>query len=304
MRRYLMLFVLTVAALVTIYAAAVVYQIGAPVRAEYWVRDARILKVHIAESATSPKLVILGGSSGLFAYDSAQIQQGIGRPAVNLAIHAGLSLDYMFDYTRPVLRPHDILLLAFEYETYSRRQSSSWYSSNIMAWDPQYFERLGAAAKLDLAVSVPGARIAKGVLAQMFHQRLEATRRLKAPAAVLAEAEVAWRDPSRMWNEPLYSIRRLDPHGDMQIDGASHDGPRRATSPSEYADVPSVWHRLKEFGDYCAQNKVQLFVIWPSLPPAHAAAMYSTMDRIEENVRRVGISTIGHPRDAVLDERF
>ena len=63
--RYLAILAAACLALALGYAALFEWQLGAPVAAEYWVRDARIAKLGAARALSGPKIVIVGGSNAL-----------------------------------------------------------------------------------------------------------------------------------------------------------------------------------------------------------------------------------------------
>ena len=61
--RYLLMFFVTGLVVIGVYAAAFVYQLGAPVEAEYWIPEMKIVKLYLARRMVRRKLVVLGGSN-------------------------------------------------------------------------------------------------------------------------------------------------------------------------------------------------------------------------------------------------
>jgi hypothetical protein len=304
--RYLLSFALTVVSVMGLYVIAFLFQVGAPVSAEYWLHDVIIVKRHIANAIPERKLVILGGSASLFGYDSAHIEHATGVRTVNLALHGGLSLDYLVAYARPLLRRGDTVLLTLEYEFYARGDYPSWFTSNVMAWDPEYFWRLPFMEKVDFASGVSAARVTNGVFAQVLRQRLHTSRGRgrRESRVVLSEMKEMWKDTSDRPRLRRYSFRRLNRHGDIQGNQGSSLPENYARPALQVHDDAPVWDDLRAFSEECKTLGVRLFIGWPPVPARDAPAMYAIMDRVHQYVKGLGIVTVGNPRDRVHDERF
>lgn len=79
-----------------------------------WIREITIRKEQAAAAAMSPKIAIVGGSGAHFGYSAQQISDLTGRPAVNLATHAGLGLEYILYRAKRSLNNGDWVVLAIE----------------------------------------------------------------------------------------------------------------------------------------------------------------------------------------------
>lgn len=64
------------------------------------------------------RILIVGGSSGLFSFDAELLEARLGRPVMNLGTHAGLGLRHLLADAREVARPGDFVLLALENSHY------------------------------------------------------------------------------------------------------------------------------------------------------------------------------------------
>jgi len=62
-----------------------------------------------------PSIVLFGGSSVAFGYDSELIEQMTGMPTINLGTHVGVGLKYMIDDCFPRLKRGDVLVFSPEY---------------------------------------------------------------------------------------------------------------------------------------------------------------------------------------------
>lgn len=63
----------------------------------------------------SPRILLVGGSNGLFGVDSKQLEQALGIPVYNLCLQADLGIPFFLDMTLAAARPGDIVLFSPEY---------------------------------------------------------------------------------------------------------------------------------------------------------------------------------------------
>lgn len=64
------------------------------------------------------RLVIIGGSNTRFSIHSQQLQDCLRMPVVNMGIHIGLGLNYMFEEVFDKLHSGDVLVVGAEYQHY------------------------------------------------------------------------------------------------------------------------------------------------------------------------------------------
>lgn len=69
------------------------------------------------DSTDSPRLILVGGSNWAFGIDSKTLEQQVGLPTVNMGLQAGLGRDFMLDEVLGRVRPNDIVVICFEYES-------------------------------------------------------------------------------------------------------------------------------------------------------------------------------------------
>jgi hypothetical protein len=308
---YLVTALATVLLLGGLYALAFVHQLGAPVAAEYWVPEAAVVKLATARSLPGPKIVVVGGSNALFGVDSALIERETRRPTVNLGLHAGLSLDYLLAIARPVLSPGDVVVLSLEYGYYETvNPSPSWFSSNIMAWDPGYLRGLRPAERLDFALSAAAKRVVNGAVAALYAPRLrQAHGRVVRPReALLEEARAVWRS-GRYGAEPVvYSFRSMDERGDIRNNaGAGYRDTLGALPASVFTYSAEPWERLQRFQEDCRRRGVRVVLSWPALPDrlgGDPAAIRRHLDAIRRQAAALGLASLGEPGEYFLDPRY
>ena len=69
-------------------------------------------------SVPGKRIVLVGGSNVAFGIDSLQIEKAIGRPVVNMGLHAGLGLCYNLASVRPLLHEGDSVFILAEYSNF------------------------------------------------------------------------------------------------------------------------------------------------------------------------------------------
>jgi hypothetical protein len=72
-------------------------------------------KAKLLETTPPPRILLVGGSSLAFGVNSAAIERALGRPVVNLGLHAGLGLDLALRQAERSLAQGDLVVLSPEY---------------------------------------------------------------------------------------------------------------------------------------------------------------------------------------------
>ena len=297
----------TAAVLGGLYTLMFLYQLGAPVAAEYWVYETKVAKLHVASRIKERKLVVLGGSSALFGIDSRRLEEATGLPTVNLAIHAGLWLPYVFDYAKPVLASGDVVILMLEYPYYgSPNPAASWFAGNVMAWDTPYVRNLGWIERLRLLLSVPAKRVANGVVAKLYESRLRQThgRLVRNPADIGREAEKIWEGKLYRERSFGYAFQNMNERGDMQHNRGTTYEPHRERRPAYARDAVET---IRAFADYCATRGMTLFIAWPAamrVPDLQDPAAQAVLAEVAASLRRTGLRVLGSPADFFAERRY
>jgi hypothetical protein len=77
-------------------------------------------KLALVRTQASPRVIFLGGSSAAFGIDSGLIGERLGLHPVNTGLHAGFGLDFFLDTVEPFVRTGDVVVLAPEYEAFTK----------------------------------------------------------------------------------------------------------------------------------------------------------------------------------------
>ena len=87
-------------------------------------------KVERLYSIEEPKVIIIGGSSVAFGYDTKLMEQHLGMPVVNFGLYASLGTKVMLDMAKDAIRKGDIVVLAPEMDA----QTLSLYFNGEALW--------------------------------------------------------------------------------------------------------------------------------------------------------------------------
>ena len=244
MRRYFFLSI-AVASIILVAPFSICFFLASPIPAEYWVREIVIVKERLANTIfSSPRIILLGGSSTLFSFDAQEVTRETGVPAMNMGLHGGLRLDRVLRVAEDVIRRGDILVLPLEPNFYScawLETWNDWQLRNALAWDRSYFENLPLSTRIKAIFSADTRQISIDILASKFGS-IVSPKDYAARLNALDPDEIIWArylSGEFRTKTMAYSAYNLDSQGDMQqTEGAYYTGP--AYSPKGPADICPV----------------------------------------------------------------
>lgn len=212
-KRFLLMFAGFTLCLLLTYLLLFNYQLGARVKAGWWVKNVYSYKTLVAENTPSPKILIVAGSNGLFGIDSAIIEQRTGMPVVNMAVHAALGLSYLYFNVKDYAREGDVVVIPLESASYFRGYND-WFVNNMLAWGKDdYLGRVPLGKLLEFIVHVPPMRILEGVAKQT------GVNPVLPRDVVVAQVRRALEDNDAD-RTSVYGHRSLNRWGDLLVDHA------------------------------------------------------------------------------------
>jgi hypothetical protein len=310
--KYVLYMVFTLAGLCGLYWIVFIYQLDAPVLAEYWIYDSRIVKEHIARSIQGQKLIITSGSNSFFGIDSALIEKETGIPTVNLATHAGLSVDYLLNDAKKYLQRNDIIILPLElYYYWVPSPYTTWFTSQIMAWDSGYFRTLNVLEQFRFVSSTPPQRILAGLLASVTSQSVGEKRKriLKRPDQILNMIRLAWTEDGYAPKE-IYSYLNINRHGDaVKSKESSYVEDTDYGLNRQFVPSTSTWETLKTFHSYCRSHGIGLYIAWPATMKNKALdfnsdAVQASLTEIRTRINELEIPILGDLREFTYERAF
>jgi hypothetical protein len=67
------------------------------------------------KNINSPKIIISGGSNLAFGVESKMLEEEFKMPVVNMALHAGLGVNFILEQLKQTIKQDDIVLISFEH---------------------------------------------------------------------------------------------------------------------------------------------------------------------------------------------
>ena len=147
---------------IAVFIALIYTQLGIPTESSHYIYDVTNAKEVIAAKKPGARLIIVGGSSALFGFNTELIEKETGVPSVNDGNAVGLNLEYRFYRLKKTVRPGDTILLALEYELYAEKPDYETIDNYVMSRDPGYFRQMSLADKIFMATRVPFKRFQLG----------------------------------------------------------------------------------------------------------------------------------------------
>lgn len=283
MKRFWLGAVLTVLVLSGLWLAGIERQLAAPTPGSRWVFEAYALKTAAANRAAGPRVLVVAGSNAMFGIDTAQLEAFWRRPAINLAVNAGLGLRYILETSKRVARAGDVIVLPMEYALYLDDGSpNAQIIDYAIARDPDYWRSLAWWQRLDFAVGLTPERWLQGL------------RRLPDPAI----------------SSGVYGGHHLDARGDQTHTSAADQSPAdleavRSARTWHYgaraARETGGWALLADYARWARKQGVCVVAVPAVLmydkrydQDPQEAAFYAGLPA---RLRATGITYLGLPRD-------
>lgn len=262
-------------------------QIGTATPTSRWVFDAYQLKLQAAAKITEPKVLVVAGSNAMFGIDSKQLSAYWQRPTINLAVNAGLGLDYILAQAQKAARRGDILILPLEYALYlDDGAANSQIIDYVIGRDPIYWNSLTQYQKTQFVLGMAPERWIQGL-----------RQPIDSPV-----------------NSGTYGAHHLDSVGDQTFSGREHQqehdraaiaiaaSPKKAWRYGERAlQENGAWERLSQFSKWARENQLCLIAV-PTALLFHDSYKNSTVERrfyesLPDQVSNLGIPYVGKPLD-------
>jgi|GEM_PF-5921727 len=210
------------------YAGLFLAQIGAPAEGGYWVARVSALKRHLAARESQPKILLMGGSSGMFGLKTRMFQESFQRPAFNLCLHAGMELSVLVDQTLDVLGPGDVLLMhlenSYERSIQNATRDTVFMTGMMRTAMPEIFWRRDWAGKWKAFRSMPPLQVVQGALVRWSGPKLIRLHPDRDPRQSAVDYIAAWEREVKPWgstrpegfqDENYGSMWLYDPWGDI-----------------------------------------------------------------------------------------
>lgn len=256
-----------------------------------WIYELRRRKQKMVElEKGSGRLLIAGGSSGLFSIDAELLTAKLGRPVLNLSTHGGLGRRFFLQDLQDRARPGDTVLIFFEYSAYRATDGGINDVERKFLWthEPMRILRLGLPLALEQLYGNPFSDYRDSWI--RWNARLSGSTMPGTPS---------------IW--PGYSFVELSPNGDLrQPLGWKGTIKQLSIEPNlELAKEPQ--EKFKEFFGWAKRNGVALIEVLPSVARSEGAAeenLRAYGRKIENFYRENGVKVVSVPELQQLPKEF
>lgn len=244
-------------------------------------------KLHDLSAARDPRMVLIGGSSTAFGFNSATIAQATGRNVINMGVHAGTGIEFMLRTVQDSIRKGDIVIVSPEYELFdpSLRTNTVLYQILPFVDHPDaYLHSIGDRVEFRLQGPV---------------QRLQRifSYALKKPLGRFAEEKVYRRDLFNSFGDIALPDSTQSVLDTVRFGGNTGHA-RRPMRPLDRNAVQLI----RTFADGALQRGATVYLLYP---PMVAGAFqddqaFITATRQElESVLPPAVTILGEPTDFV-----
>ena len=264
-KNFLLAMLCTLIVFTASYLYAFWYQLGSPVKAEWWVQHFYYYKDHLASSTDGRKIIIIAGSNALFGIDSNVIREKTGIKTINMAVHVGVGLEYYYFNLKKHMKDGDVVVMPLEFAIFLRTPPSDWFINNMLAWGwEDFLSRLSLYELATFISYVPPKRLFEGVIKQGHSNPLLSREK------IIEEVENSILNGQQGLLD--YDHRSLNEHGDLLI-----DSPPLAKLQKKYKDGTDLsvlgylslseyfLKKYKKISDLVDKRKGKLIVTWQAL---------------------------------------
>ena len=288
MTRYLIILITTFVALIGAWVGLFQLQVGAPTETSRFVHECLEVKHSAVEALEGPKGIVMSGSSGFYGLRAEALGEVLGRPMVNMGVHAGLGLDFLIHQTQQVVGRGDLVVMSLEYEHYwDEGQINNVLLDYVVARDVAYFRSLGLVERAEATFAMSLERLWRGLMAVV------ATPARRADDTYTCMAN-AFGDETR--NTPA---------GKTAEDAAIVEGLEPRSYAGRLRPDAHAWAALTRFADWCREQGVTLVATFPSLvgfKRYEEAGHRAFFEGVVRQLEALGISVVGSPFAAMYDK--
>ena len=237
-----------------------------------------VLKNQALDRASSPKVVLLGGSNLAYGMDSEQLSRTLCRPVINMGLAAPLGFLFITNEAKGRLDKGDLVVLALEEEFYAQPERIEDVTIAVVDNRPR---------SLAFVPVLDRPRVIIDLLVM----------RLKAVKDYLVEVKGSG------WGKRVYRKREFNAHGDL-VNHLEEPIPEVLWPENNHQDPvvldPSFWRIAREFVDAAHSAGAEVVFSWPSIAASQYHHSNSTAILIE--IQAHGLRTIGDPADYVFPD--
>ena len=160
------------AALALVYFAPVFLKDN-PAKGSYWIAKVLTLQDRrLDEKTDKPRLIVIGGSNGLYGFDGNYLEKYSDYEVVNLAVHLGFDLSFYEQRLRGKLKAGDLVVATLEHPVYRRDSTTDFQQEQNMLWLQRFFHYETPLERLQANLTTPSE-----IYARLAWEKIKGTRR-------------------------------------------------------------------------------------------------------------------------------
>ncbi|MFZ1689184.1 MAG: hypothetical protein WAU70_17305 [Flavobacteriales bacterium] len=228
-------------------------------------------------STPSPRLVIIGGSNAAFGINSTELEQAVGMPVVNMALHGSLGYRFMVNEVIDDLREGDVLLVVPEHSQFQTPEKTQDVLYSALELYPPAWRYVPVASCVQVALTY-------------------SVKKLQAAVDVVV-------DPDIPKPEPVYRADGFDERGDLLLHLNRVSFGTKYAKPMEVdrIDVPWLfWAITDRLTNRADRQHFKVLFAWPS--QARSTAKASIDAGLVEDLKAHDIAIVGQPEEHVYDD--
>jgi hypothetical protein len=240
------------------------------------------LKHERLNSFKGPRVMFAGGSNVAYGIDSREIEDSIKLPVTNLAIHAGLGLDFMLSELKHSARRGDYIFLSPEYYLDEGRYKLDEEAAESYPEAKQYLKHL---ALNDFPILVDGIM-----------------EQLKTNKDVMFD-KLSKKFFGAKKENTIASITSFNEYGDVV---AHLNRPAPATIKDKKAFEYRYWdgiNKINELAQYAKENGIHLYFVFPTYSRNAYNINKAVIKKYQNDLAmNLQIPVINSPEDFVFDD--
>jgi hypothetical protein len=270
-----------------LFCLTVYYQIGAPTESSRWDSEIYTIKYRIAQSISTPKLVVVSGSSALFGISCQMIQEDTGVPCVNGGTNAGLGIDYILWQARSLVKPKDIILLPLEYESYiDDGIPKNQVIDYVFSRDLKYLSSVDFITQIRFISGISFERLKIGILAKFNPPQ---------PLKTVYQSETI--------ND--YGDETKNRESDRTIDQINEVDRAKPSPIAGYLKSSQGMKSIENFIAWCRKNDIEVIATWSNtinFPIYQEQEQQEFFQSIEDFYKRMKVPILSNPTNAMYDK--
>lgn len=290
-----------------IYIVAFFWCWAQPVTAHDPLVETYLVKRFFAVKATSPRWLIVGGSSAWFGFNSETLARATGQPVTNLGVHAEIPLWFQLREAEALARPGDTVLLAAELVHYWRKKPTTYGASKLGVLAPDLLADASWAERSELFAAIPPSHIVARLIAKIFRN---ASLVPPSTEELVFKLRRRWEGTQTAPVPSYYSYLELNAYGDFARVRLRERHQSDDYGLNEQHELAvRVWSQLAASSRRLQAKGVNCLFTWPpferplvvNLEPG---ILSTNLCVLRERLQLSGWRQVGSVEDAILDSEF